>query len=63
MQLTKYKLNCSHCGDDNNTVSIYLQYDASKKMQEGFYPDLSVRLCEKCLQEALGVLNEAWLMA
>ncbi len=55
----KSALPCDLCGDQVRTVNFYLQWAADRKVAKGFYPDLSVRLCEKCVREALSSLEAA----
>lgn len=57
-QVIRHCLPCSRCGEKERTASFYLQADSDKKIMKGFYSDLSIRLCVKCLKEALKALGE-----
>ena len=56
----KVVLPCNHCGEEVPTVGIYLKAKAEELNRErnsagGFWPSLSLRLCQKCLEKALSV--------
>lgn len=50
-------LPCSRCGHEVRTVSLYLKAEADRKVTKGFYSDLSIRLCEQCLEAAIVALR------
>lgn len=51
-------LPCDVCGKEVRTVSLYLQGKSDRKIPKGFYSDLSVRICEECVDEMKKALSE-----
>ena len=55
---TTIVLPCSRCGQRRPTVSMYLEAAANENVIEGYYPSLSIRLCDECLTGAMELLKE-----
>ena len=55
---SKICLPCDLCGDEVRTVSAYLNAKSDSKVNKGFYPDLSLHLCEKCIDKMKKTIKE-----
>ena len=51
-------LPCDLCGDEVRTISVYLQAKSDRKLRKGYYSDLSIRLCEKCIDKMRDKIRE-----
>ena len=47
----KIVLPCDFCGKELKCASFYLSAKSDRKTPKGFYFDLCVRLCEKCIDK------------